>query len=257
MIKGQPFINLEQHVNLDGYDALHTEISRGIATAKHLGINGLQMYHPGTVRPHAQGIEIKPLSEVYRFWKELPEDDPIKIGGKDLPYNQLTDYLKYAVGAYDFYLVFRVLDKEYKHRGVGELGEYFPNLVKYIEGLVDAGIFKSLHSATLMALDAGGIPWEHYDPENPVTELFDPNDQNFSEITEFIHIKTDCDRPFYVIDSKTNKKVYVNTRVAWWDERDWHGGDPINRPTYTIKINGKFTEEFKKLIGVEGYENEL
>ena len=108
-----------------------------------------------------------------------------------------------------------------------------------------------------MALDAGGIPWEHYDPENPVTELFDPNDQHFSEITEFIHIKTDCDRPFYVIDPKSNEKVYVNTRVAWWDERDWHGGEPINRPTYTIKINGRFTDEFKKLIDIEGYENEL
>ena len=84
---------------------------------------------------------------------------------------------------------------------------------------------------------------EHRDPDLP--------------LTEFVYFRTDCDRPFYMIHPDTNERIYLNTRAAWWDEGDWHGGEPINRPTYTLRINGRFTEEFKKLIGVEGYDNEL
>jgi hypothetical protein len=51
--------------------------------------------------------------------------------------------------------------------------------------------------------------------------------------------------------------VYHDTRVAWWDERDWHGGELINRPTFTVRVNGRYTDEFKKLLGIEGYEDEL
>jgi hypothetical protein len=36
----------------------------------------------------------------------------------------------------------------------------------------------------------------------------------------------------------------MDTRVAWWDERDWHGGDPINRVTFTVRIDGCFSNDF-------------
>jgi hypothetical protein len=136
------------------------------------------------------------------------------------------------------YSVYKILDVDFETNGVGEIGNYFPNLVSWILQFQKSGIFRSLHSATLMAMEAGGIPWEHNDPE----------DMESGFIPEFIHFKTDLDRPFYIIDPATNNRVYLNTRVAWWDERDWHGGEPINRPTYTVRINGRFSDEFKRKI---------
>jgi len=258
MIRNRLFIDLQKHIDLTVFDSLHPEICRGMATANQLAIYGLQVYHPGTVHPHAQGVQIKPLSQIYNYWKSLPEDDPLKIAGKDLTYNQLTTYLKFSLHAYDHYIVYKVLDENYKHKGVGEVGLHFPKLVEWIQSLQTAGIFKSLYSATIMALDATGIPWEHHDPEDPVTGIFDPEipeEQLSGQITEFIHIKTDCDRPFYIINPETKEKVYIETRVAWWDERDWHGGESVNRPTYTIRVNGRFTDEFRKQIDVEGYDS--
>jgi hypothetical protein len=92
-----------------------------------------------------------------------------------------------------------------------------------------------------MTLEAGGIPWEHCDPESTA-------DEGEDFIPEFIHIKTDLDRPFYMIDQVAKERKYINTRVAWWNERDWHGGEPINRPTYTLRINGRFSDDFKQKI---------
>jgi hypothetical protein len=257
MIKDQLFIDLADHIDLEEFDKLHPFICRSMALASHVAIYGLQVYHPGTVHPLAQGLEIKPLSQVHTHWDSLAEDHPLKIAGKDLSYNQLTTFLKFSLQAYDHYIVYKVLDENYKYSGVGEVGMYFPELITWIEQLIPKGIFKSLHSATIMALDAGGIPWEHHDPEDPLTTIFDPDipeEAVSGQITEFIHIKTDCDRPFYVIDPTTKDKKYITTRVAWWDERDWHGGEPINRPTYTVRVNGRFTDEFKKSIKVEGYD---
>lgn len=255
MIKGQTFIDLQKFIDLKDFDNLHPGICKGIATSEHLAIQGLQTYHPGTVNPDAQGFDINPLSSVYNAWRELPEDDPLKVNGKDLSYNQLTNYLKFSLGAYDHYIVYKLLDDDFKTNGVGDVGEHFPNLIDWILNLQNQGIFKSLHSATLMALEAGGIPWEHRDPEDPTTGIFKPGEENETgQISEFVHIKTDCDRPFYVIDPNTKNKTYIDTRVAWWDERDWHGGEPIQRPTYTVRINGRFTDEFKKTINVDGYD---
>lgn len=239
MINNRLYIDLEKYVDLEEFDLLHPEISRGIVTAKHLAVDGLQIVNPGSINPSGQGYAVKPLYEVYALWNSLPDTDPIKLAGKDLSYNQLTSYLKFALGGYDLYALYKILDADFQHNDISEINDHFPNLVNWILNFKTAGIFESLHSATLMTLEAGGIPWEHCDPEPAMV----------GEIAEFIHIKTDLDRSFYMIDPATNTRVYLNhTRVAWWDETDWHGGAPINRPTYTIRINGKFSNNFKQKI---------
>jgi hypothetical protein len=239
MINNALYIDLAKHVDLTEFDSLHPEICRGIATARHLAFDGLHTINPGTIDPAGQGYEVKPLYEVYALWDSLPDSDPLKKAGKDLTYNQLTTYLKFALGGYDLYSIYKILDVDFQNNGIGEINDYFPNLVNWILNFKTAGLFESLHSATLMTLESNGIPWEHCDPEPAMV----------GEIAEFIHIKTDLDRSFYMIDPATNTRVYLNhTRVAWWDETDWHGGEPINRPTYTLRINGKFSADFKQKI---------
>lgn len=241
MINNHLYIDLATHVDLTEFDSLHSEICRGIATAKSFSIDGNQIINPGSINPCSQRYKIKPLYEIYSLWDNLPDTDPLKIAGKDLNYNQLTSYLKFALGGYDLYSMYKILDVDFQNNGVGEIKEHFPNLVNWILNFETSGIFKSLHSATLMTLEAGGVPWEHFDPETD-----EENEEEWRP--EFIHIKTDLDRPFYVLDPLTNIRTYITTRVAWWDEREWHGGDPINRPTYTLRINGRFSDDFKRKI---------
>ncbi len=241
MINGLPYIDLSPYIDLKEFDNLHPEICRGIATARHLAIDGLQSINPGSINPKGQGYDIKPLYESYSIWNALLDDDPLKVSGKDLDYNQLTSYLKYAFNGYDLYSFYKILDVDFQDNGYGEIADHFPTLITWILSFKTSGIFNTLHSATLMTLEAGGVPWEHCDPETS-----EEDEENF--IPEFIHFKTDIDRPFYMLDTETNKRTYINSRVAWWNERDWHGGEPIHRATYTLRINGRFSEEFKKKI---------
>ena len=239
MSNSQLFIDLEKHIDLTEWDNLKPEICRGIATAKDLAWDGIHFTY-GVIRPLAQGITVNPLWHVVKTWKELPEDNPLKLAGRDLNHNQLTEYLKYSFGAYDFYCVYPVVGEE---NVLGECSKHFPGLVKWIQSLVDSGIFESLYQVNLITVDSGGIPWEHSDPATLETSS--------STLSEFIHIKTDCDRPFYIIDPDTNERVFMNTRAAWWNETVWHGGLPIQRPTYTLRINGIFTDEFRTKIGAK------
>jgi len=234
MINDKLYIDLAPYVDVSVFDSLHPEISRGIATARDLAIQGLHTINEGTIRPDAQGINVKPLYEAYSYWQSLPDTDPIKIAGQGLDYNQLTTYLKYALGAYDSYTLYTIV----KENSKTEFKSHFPNLTNWVLDFLSNNQMQHIHSAILMVLDSSGIPWEHQDPE-PSWE---------GEIAEFIHIKTDLDRPFYMVDPNTNQRVYINTRVAWWDETDWHGGEPINKPTYTLRITGTFTEEFRQQL---------
>jgi len=239
MIHGQSYIDLEKHIDLTQFDSLRTEICRGIATARHLAMDGLHEIPEGTIHPHAQGIIVKPLYEVVTMWNSLPDDDPLKIAGQGLDHNQLTDYLKTAFGAYDYYRLFPILNE---HNVVGEVAEHFPGLLKWIQSFVTSGILDSLYSSNLISVDSGGTPWEHYDPRQL--------DETPGYLPEFIHIKTDCDRPFYILDPDTGERTFMNTRAAYWNESDWHGGIPIQRPTYTLRINGRFSKEFKQKVGM-------
>jgi hypothetical protein len=235
------FIDLEKHIDLTEWDNLKPEICRGIATAKDLAWDGIHSTL-GEIRPHAQGIMVNPLWEVVKRWKELPEDDPLKIAGLGLNHNQLTDYLKNAFGAYDFYRVYPVIEEG---NILGECSTHFPGLVKWIHTLIEYNVFVNIYQVNLITVDSGGIPWEHAD----FNSMDAPNPEAADLVKEFIHIKTDCDRPFYIIDPETGERVFMNTRAAWWNENIWHGGLPIQRPTYTLRINGNFTEEFRTRSG--------
>ena len=130
MIHGQKFIDLEKYVDLTEFDNLRLEICRGIATARDLAYDGLQYVPEGTMHPHAQGYKVNPLFEVTPQWNALPDDDPLKIAGQDLTYNQRTDYLKNLYGAYDFYRLFPIIGD----KGLpGEVSKHFPNLTKWVQ----------------------------------------------------------------------------------------------------------------------------
>lgn len=234
-INNQPYLDLKDYIDLQSYDNLHSEICRGFVKANHLIINGSQVINNGSINPG----NFKPLYDAYKELQALPNNDPLKQAAHGLDYNQLTTYLKYAFGGYDLYSRYVLFEDCTDKIILGEVAEYFPNVIQWIKDL-EGPVFRTIQGATFFLLEAGGVPFEHHDPATTAESL--------KWVPEFIHIKTDLDRPFYLKDSVSKEKTYINTRVSWWNERDWHGGEPILRPTYTFRIDGLFTDEFKKRI---------
>ena len=91
------------------------------------------------------------------------------------------------------------------------------------------------------------MPFEHRDLDGD-----NGDDQGYSpHRNEFIHIRPNTKKPFYLWDPEEQNKVYINAKAAWWNDQDWHGGDPIKEQNYALRIDGKFTEEFRKLLGID------
>lgn len=66
---------------------------------------------------------------------------------------------------------------------------------------------------------------------------------------DFIWFRTNLKKPFYVLNHRTGEKVYVESYSAWFDTvNQFHGADACEGLSFSIRVDGEFTEEFKRQI---------
>jgi hypothetical protein len=66
---------------------------------------------------------------------------------------------------------------------------------------------------------------------------------------EFVWFRTNLRKPFYMLNNDTNEKVYVESYSAWFDSvNQYHGSDPADGLTFSIRVDGLFTDEFRQRI---------
>lgn len=261
MIKGinsVPYYDMTPYLDMEGFDKLQQEIYEGFADARELAKEGTWMKPGFDVNDMSYIMHWKPIYKAMDEFIELPDDNPIKIKGleyyKDFKNykqrNKFTRYLKMAMGAYDPYIYYFLWeegswDDRTAPRKLTEEAAYFPNVVKWVEQTIVEGIFEHIGRVIFFVCDADGISWEHRDLSG------DKGPQGYSpHRNEFIHIRPNLERPFYLWDSENKNKHYINSRAAWWNDQDWHGGDRIMRQSYGLRIDGKFTPEFRERLGI-------
>jgi len=73
---------------------------------------------------------------------------------------------------------------------------------------------------------------------------------------EFVWFRTNLKKPFYLLNPTTNEKTYVESYSAWFDTvNPFHGSDAGDGLTFSIRVDGIFTDDFKKQIPVAGPDN--
>lgn len=66
---------------------------------------------------------------------------------------------------------------------------------------------------------------------------------------DFVWFRTNLRKPFYMLNHKTNEKKYVESYSAWFDSvNQFHGVDPEEGLSFSIRVDGIFTDEFKARI---------
>tara|TARA_R110000868_G_scaffold7081_1_gene38785 strand:+ start:1955 stop:2761 length:807 start_codon:yes stop_codon:yes gene_type:complete len=259
-INNQPYYDLEQYLDMKKFDEMQAEIYKGFALARPYAKEGTWMTPGFSFKDASYQIHWKPIYKAIEEYLALPDDDPIKQGGWELwcnvpkghaERNLFTRYLKMAMGAYDPYVYYFLWeegswDDRTAARNLTEEAAYFPSVVKWVESLIDDNIFEHIGRVIFFHCEADGIPFEHrdLDAKNGV-DVIVPHKN------EFIHIRPNTKKAFYLWDPETKNKTYLNTRAAWWNDTDWHGGERIMEQSYGLRIDGKFTEEFRKKLGVD------
>ena len=257
-IDNVPYYDMEQYLDMEAFDKMQPEILTGFALARDQAKEGTWMAPGFTFEDMSYRPHWKPIYQAAEEFAQLPDTDPIKIAGlKLMPLdfknfqqrNKFTRYLKMAMGAYDPYIYYYLWeegswDDRTAPRNLTDEAQYFPNVVKWVESLVGT-IFEDIGRVIFFHCEADGIPFEHRDLDAKTGLNIEYPHRN-----EFIHIRPNTKKAFYLWDPEKQNKVYLNTRAAWWNDQDWHGGERIMEQSYSLRIDGKFTEEFRKKLGI-------
>ena len=238
---------------------LQPEILQGFALARPHAKEGTWMTPGFSFNDMSYKMSWKPIYQAMREFEALPDSDPIKQGGLPL-YNSIKDhgsrniftrYLKMAMGAYDPYIYYYLWeegswDDRTAARKLTPEAEYFPGVVQWVEDMIEDHIFEHIGRVIFFHCEADGIPFEHrdLDARNGI-DVVTPHRN------EFIHIRPNTKKAMYLWDPESKNKTYLNTRAAWWNDVDWHGGEKIMEQSYSLRIDGKFTEQFRAELGID------
>jgi hypothetical protein len=66
---------------------------------------------------------------------------------------------------------------------------------------------------------------------------------------EFIWMRTNFDKRFFVLNPDSGEKLYVNSHTAWFDTvNQYHGAEASDGLTFSIRVDGVFSDEFRRQI---------
>jgi hypothetical protein len=242
-INGQPYVDCEPFLDIKGLQDIELEIATGIALSKMKS----GIYGPGIVNSEKYGnylsmkqeIEQNPeLIEKYR-WNEMTQEQKrlfLKLYKKLYSPNNSV-YLREATNVNSL--------KTYLEKWNPELYPWndnithFPKLIKWLDSLTGT-VFEKYgrviffiheHDCELLVHRDGTA----YRPHN----------------NEFIWINPLGAKSFFVYDEDTGDKHHVPCRAAFFNDLDMHGGDPKPHMTWTLRVDGIFTEEFKKKLKID------
>jgi hypothetical protein len=144
-----------------------------------------------------------------------------------LPGSRLVSLSQCAAGE-DYY----DLDRPDLWTPSADAGE-FPELMDFIATLP----FKATGRMIIMYDDSGRAVPAHRDHDS--AEL----------CHEFIWFRTNLDKPFYMLAPETGEKLYVRSHAAWFDTvNQFHGADATGGLSFSIRVDGRFTDEFRRAI---------
>jgi hypothetical protein len=261
-INNQKYIDMEPYLDMETFDKLQPEIISGFAQARMFAKEGTWMTPGFTFEDMSYVHNWKPIYKAMTEFLDLPNDSPVKQAGLKLmpkdfknfqERNVFTRFLKMAMGAYDPYIYYYLWeegnwDDRPGERELTDESKFFPNVVNWVTSL-KGSVFDHIGRVIFFHLEHDGIPFEHRD-----LDAKNGMNQTFPHRNEFIHIRPNTKKAFYLWDPEAKNKTYLNTRAAWWNDQDWHGGERIMEQSYGLRIDGKFTEEFRKKLGIDHLE---
>lgn len=252
-IGGRNFISLDEYLDIKAWQDLHPEISRGLVLSKNKKEGNLYSCAGAEISPH-YGFR-KYIYQAIEEYNRLPADHPIKVNGEALGglnnRDQFIQYLKLTLGAYDSYQFVFLKTEEggwetrFEEKTWTPDSEYFPGLVAWLENLVSNNVMKHLGRIIFFKQEHDTVPAVHRDLYQGTADDYPPHRH------EFIHITPDKNKGMFLWNPSTKENVMMESRANFWNDLDWHSASPSTVNTYSLRIDGPFTDDFRKKIGID------
>ncbi|MBC9033904.1 hypothetical protein IAG41_16040 [Sphingomonas sp. JC676] len=87
-----------------------------------------------------------------------------------------------------------------------------------------------------------------YDPSGRAVSAH--KDHDSAELChEFIWLRTNRSKPFFMLNPETGERAYVTGHSAWFDTvNQFHGADASGAPSFSIRVDGVFDDAFRARI---------
>lgn len=246
--KRAPIVNMDQFRNTQWDDKLHHECLRGLAMCGSMK-QGMTM---GSMIPEEEKeLGLKGWTEIYR---DLDKYDPDGEHKKDIdfimenaenPRQALYSYFYFAFPCmipwfFGLYLKNNAFfskdstEPDY----TDEAYKYFPKVIDYIEELPFNKIGRVLFFTT--------FPGQRV-PVHRDAHVESHKDHN-------INLFFKAGRKSFIWDPINKEKIYLDptAKSYFFNNRDFHGVDPEPGFRYTLRIDGQFSEDLCRSLGLFG-----
>jgi hypothetical protein len=237
-INSKPFISLDNYSSLSDqeWQEIYFELCLGLAKSPN---SAPHSYYP---KDHVYWPHHPDLPKLQTDVDLDHLNNKQKLLVKMLDFRTLFKFLKYYGGAYfsenQTLFLTNALDPRsaYDNREgsagyTDEAKQHFPKTIRMIDSL---GILESIGRV---------IVWGQ-DPYQPVITH---KDQLAVKAEYFLHINPVKNKLFFVYDEETDTKHHTDqNRIIMFNNSDWHGADPQNQFSLTLKVSGKIKEEITK-----------
>jgi hypothetical protein len=222
--------NIIDHSN---FLSIQESIHIGLAETRHLALNGTwnKQYINDSITSKPTGVKL--IRQAMEEFLLLPDDNMFKVKGLELyknDFKNFSTYLKLCMQAYDpFYYYVIYENNKYNTDFKNE----FTELISWIESSINNKIFDEIKKIQIIVCEHNGISWDHIDLECE---------------KDFIYIRPNLQKPIYIWDPIKKIKIYVDSKIAWWNNSSWIGGERILEQSYALRIEGTFSSKVKMEI---------
>ena len=245
-INGKPFHHLDL-LSKDDAIKINDEVCWGMAKSDDLIFSVGDDYSRGDA--HTKFFDSDYLDVKYARAKLYEEEiQRIKLLPVDDYKKQqvLERYLKFKKGAYypwrDVYpIIWSPWNEQSSPAGKyirKEAKKFFPFLIDWI---LEKLPFKQIGRINIFGVDSCQHVTVHRD-NNPFVMLEDHNS---------IMISPNMEKRGFIYDQENDVQHYVDSNCYVFHDLNYHGVDPSPKWTYTIRVDGIFTDEFSKTINYE------
>ena len=279
-LNGKPYISLDKYLPIDKMLSLKNEWEFLLSSNQHNIRTGVWNAGGHSPEDYEQTPEIhREKGLLYYAYRKANEDRKTDVElDKHLRHFEetkdqhgLSRYLKLRYKAFDPYNVLNIrkttgpfyaadaytfTDKEWEMYHWVDYIDQFPNLKNFIENdlpLDNIGVVTVFYNEHF-------VPQCYHRDFNYFPFEMGNKPETFPHRQELIWFRFELDRPFYLFDiDETNgnikQQVPVEGYSAFFNHHNWHGSfDNYPYSSVTVKVEGKFTDEFRKQIGIDNLE---
>lgn len=256
-IFGQPFINLERYIDMTSFPLLHEEVCLALAQIPmaYTGGSHRSMRIMPDGREHEAygdyGEVIRAMtSEQFEVFRRLA-DDPSAIAPDARSTSEFGEeraislsrrqmlWLEVRFGVYfpwKFYV--ELIPNRYwtdKSNAEGKTftriaRTFFPKTIEFVQSLP----FQQIGRCNIMGLQSFDHGTVHRDGE--------PDEQD--EPDHFITFVPGGDKRLFLWDPVQRREVFIDSRVYWFNDFDYHGVASAPYFRYSIRVDGIFHDDF-------------